>query len=126
MLESPLMLRGHQFNEAGVVPVRARRDGPKRTANKGKMAGVAETPSQTTCGVPNAGEAAHHHRRQWTSGAPRMVWSRPSAELIRWIFFQIVMPARACQVITQLFHTLLGTNGFILILMLSAAPSMLC
>ena len=86
MLESPLMLRGHQFNVAGVVPVRARRDGPKRTANKGKIARIANTPSQTTRGVPNAGEAAHHHRRQWTGGAPRMVWSRPSAELIRWIF----------------------------------------
>ena len=40
MLESPLMLRGHPFNVAGVVPVHARRDGPKRTA------GAAKTPSK--------------------------------------------------------------------------------
>ena len=61
----------------------------KKKINQGK----------TTRGVPNAGEAAHYHRRQWTGGAPRMVWSRPSAGLIRWFFFQIVKPARACQMI---------------------------
>ena len=37
------------------------------------MAGVAKTPSHTMRGVPNVGEAARNHRRQWTGGVPRMV-----------------------------------------------------
>ena len=121
MRGSPLRLRGHQVNGVGVVPVHARQDGPIRTTNKRKTAGVAEPPSHTSRGVPNVGEA------QWTGGVTRMVWSRPSAKLIRWIFFRMTTPARACQKITLLFlHTHLVTNEFILMLMLSAAPSMLC
>ena len=39
-LGDPLKLFGHQFDGAGVVPVRARRDGLTRTADKRKMARV--------------------------------------------------------------------------------------
>ena len=95
------------------MPVHARQDGPIRTTNKRKMAGVAKPPSHTSRGVPDVGEAARHHRRQWTGGVTRMVWSRPSARLIRWIFFRMTTPARACQEITLLFlHTHLVTNEF--------------
>ena len=127
MLGDPLRLLGHQVNGVGVVPGHARQDGPTRTTNKRKTAGAAKPPSHTSRGVPDVGEAARHHRRQWTGGVTRMVWSRPSAKLIRWISFHMTTPARACQKITLLFlHTHLVTHEFILMLMLSAAPSMLC
>ena len=37
------------------------------------MVAVTKTPSQTMREVPNVGEAARHHRRQWTGGMPRIV-----------------------------------------------------
>ena len=127
MLGDALRLLGHQVNGVGVVPVHARQDGPIRTTNKRKMAGVAKPPSHTSRGVPDVGETARQHRRQWTGGVTRMVWSRLSAKLIRWIFFRMTTPARACQKITLLcLHTQLVINVFILMLMLSAAPSVLC
>ena len=104
MLENPLKLRGHQFNGAGVMPVHARRGGPTRTENKRKMAGVPRPPSHTSRGVPDVGEAPRQYRRQWTGGVTRMVWSRPSAKLIRWIFVLIVTPARACQKISAMWR----------------------
>ena len=123
----PLRLLGHPVNGVGVVPVHARQDGPIRTTNIRKMAGVPRPPNHTSRGVPDVGEALRQHRRQWTGGVIRMAWNRPSGKLIRWIFFRMTTPARACQKITLPFlHTHLVTNKFILMLMLSAAPSMLC
>ena len=58
MLGNPLRLVGHHVNGVGVVPGHVRQDGPIRTTDKRKTAGVARPPNHTSRGVPNVGEAA--------------------------------------------------------------------